>query len=200
MAVGVTLPLWLVILAGVLALIGLLDRLLVPSVRWFIRSRANKVLDEVGSRLRIEIRPFQHTRRQALIDRLLYDDKVQQAAAACMRAQNLPRELIALGLTKARTETIRALARTVADGELRLEPGVDVDETIQSLQALPGIGAWTAHYIAMRALGYPDAFPYADLGLMKALGLRKPRDMLAAAEPWRPWRAYAAHHLWASLK
>jgi len=94
MAAGVTLPLWLVILAGVLALIGLLDRLLVPSVRWFIRSRANKVLDEVGSRLRIEIRPFQHTRRQALIDRLLYDDKVQQAAAACMGAQNLPRELV----------------------------------------------------------------------------------------------------------
>jgi hypothetical protein len=90
----VTLPLWLAVLAGVLALIGLLDRLLMPSVRWFIRSRANKVLDEVGSRLRIEIRPFQHTRRQALIDRLLYDDKVQQAAAACMGAQNLPRELV----------------------------------------------------------------------------------------------------------
>jgi glycerol-3-phosphate O-acyltransferase len=90
----VTLPLWLAVLAGVLALIGLLDRLLVPSVRWFIRSRANKVLDEVGSRLRIEIRPFQQTRRQALIDRLLYDDKVQQAAAACMRAQNMPRELV----------------------------------------------------------------------------------------------------------
>jgi AraC family transcriptional regulator of adaptative response / DNA-3-methyladenine glycosylase II len=122
------------------------------------------------------------------------------APTAARVAQASPRELIALGLTKARTETIRALARTVADGELRLEPGVDVDETIQSLQALPGIGAWTAHYIAMRALGYPDAFPHADLGLMKALGLRKPRDMLAAAEPWRPWRAYAAHHLWASLK
>ncbi len=90
----VTLPLWLVVLVGALALVGLLDRLLVPSVRWFIRSRANKVLDEVSSRLRIEIRPFQHTRRQALIDRLLYDDKVQQAAAACMRAQNLPRELV----------------------------------------------------------------------------------------------------------
>jgi AraC family transcriptional regulator of adaptative response / DNA-3-methyladenine glycosylase II len=110
------------------------------------------------------------------------------------------RELIALGLTKKRAETIRALARTIADGELKLEPGVDIDETIQSLQALPGIGAWTAHYIAMRALGYPDAFPHADLGLMKALGLRKAGDILAAAEPWRPWRAYAAHHLWASLK
>jgi AraC family transcriptional regulator of adaptative response / DNA-3-methyladenine glycosylase II len=109
------------------------------------------------------------------------------------------RELIALGLPKKRAETIRALARTIADGELRLEPGVDIEETMQGLEALPGIGAWTAHYIAMRALGYPDAFPHADLGLMKALGLRKAGDMLAAAEPWRPWRAYAAHHLWASL-
>ena len=110
------------------------------------------------------------------------------------------RELIVLGLTKKRAETIRALARAVAAGELKLEPGVNIEETMQGLQALPGIGAWTAHYIAMRSLGYPDAFPHADLGLMKTLGLRKPGDMLAAAEPWRPWRSYAAHHLWASLK
>ena len=111
-----------------------------------------------------------------------------------------PRELVALGLTKKRAETIHGLARAVADGELELEPGVDIESTMQGLQALPGIGEWTAHYIAMRALGYPDAFPHADLGLMKALGLRKAAEMLAAAEPWRPWRAYAAHHLWASLK
>jgi len=90
----ITLPLWLVVLAGVLALIGLLDRLLVPSARWFIRNRANKVLDEVGSRLRIEIRPFQQTRRQVLIDRLLYDEKVQQAAAAVAREQKMPREVV----------------------------------------------------------------------------------------------------------
>jgi len=90
----VTLPLWLVILVGALALIGLLDRLLVPSVRWFIRSRASKVLDEVGSRLRIEIRAFQQTHRQVLIDRLLYDEKVQQAAAAFAREQNMPREVV----------------------------------------------------------------------------------------------------------
>jgi AraC family transcriptional regulator of adaptative response / DNA-3-methyladenine glycosylase II len=110
------------------------------------------------------------------------------------------RELIALGLTGKRAGTIRALANAVAGGGLRLEPAADVDATMQALQALPGIGAWTAHYIAMRALGYPDAFPHADLGLMKALGLSKAGDMLAAAEPWRPWRAYAAHHLWASLR
>ena len=90
----VTLPLWLVILVSALALIGLLDRLLVPSVRWFIRSRASKVLDEVGSRLRIEIRAFQQTHRQVLIDRLLYDEKVQQAAAAFAREQNMPREVV----------------------------------------------------------------------------------------------------------
>ncbi|MGH2618570.1 MAG: AlkA N-terminal domain-containing protein, partial [Thermomicrobiales bacterium] len=109
------------------------------------------------------------------------------------------REVIALGLTQKRAETVRSLARAVADGTIKLEPSVDVEETMQALQALPGIGAWTAHYIAMRALGYPDAFPHADLGLMKALGLRKAADVLAAALPWRPWRAYAAQHLWVSL-
>jgi len=94
MTAGVILPLWLVVLAGLLALIGLLDRLLVPSVRWFIRNRANKVLDQVSSRLRIEIRPFQQTRREVLIDRLLYDEKVQQAAAAFAREQKMPREVV----------------------------------------------------------------------------------------------------------
>ena len=101
----VTLPLWLVVLVALLALIGLLDRLLVPSVRWFIRSRASKVLDEVASQLKIEIRPFQQTRRQVLIDRLLYDDKVQQAAAACAREQNMPREVV--------MARIRAYAREI---------------------------------------------------------------------------------------
>ena len=110
------------------------------------------------------------------------------------------RELTALGLTTKRAATIRALGRAVAEGAIKLEPGVDIEATMRGLQALPGIGPWTAHYIAMRALGYPDAFPHADLGLMKALGSRKPADMFAAAEPWRPWRAYAAQHLWASLK
>jgi len=104
----VTLPLWLVVLAGVLAAIGLADRLLVPSVRWFIRSRANKVLDEVASRLRIEIRPFQQTRRQVLIDRLLYDDKVQQAAASHARAHNMPREVVMSRITAYAREIVPA--------------------------------------------------------------------------------------------
>ena len=104
----VTLPLWLAVLVGALALIGLLDRLLVPSVRWFIRSRANKVLDEVATHLKIEIRPFQQTRRQVLIDRLLYDEKVQQAAAAYARAQNMPREVVMAQLTGYAREIVPA--------------------------------------------------------------------------------------------
>ena len=104
----VALPLWLVILVGLLAAVGLLDRLLVPSVRWFIRSRANKVLDEVGARLRIEIRPFQQTRRQVLIDRLLYDEKVQQAGAAYALAQNMPREVVIARITAYAREIVPA--------------------------------------------------------------------------------------------
>ena len=109
-------------------------------------------------------------------------------------------ELTGLGLTRKRAQTVLHLARAVARDGLKLEPGIAVEATMQRLQDLHGIGAWTAHYVAMRALGHPDAFPHADLGLMKALGSRNAKEILAAAEPWRPWRAYAAHHLWASLK
>ena len=104
----VTLPLWLVVLVGALAVIGLADRLLVPSVRWFIRSRANKVLDEVGARLRIEIRPFQQTRRQVLIDRLLYDEKLQQAAGEYARAHSMPRAVVMAQMTAYAREIVPA--------------------------------------------------------------------------------------------
>ncbi len=75
----VELPVWLVVVVGLLAIWALLERLLLPSVRWLIRSRAQKVIDEVGARLSIQIRPFQQTNRRALIDRLIFDDKVQHA-------------------------------------------------------------------------------------------------------------------------
>jgi glycerol-3-phosphate O-acyltransferase len=90
---SITVPLWLALAVAVLALWALLDRLLMPSARWFIRSRANKVLDEVGARLKIDIRPFQQVRRQALIDRLVFDEKVQQAARAFADAHQMPREV-----------------------------------------------------------------------------------------------------------
>jgi AraC family transcriptional regulator of adaptative response / DNA-3-methyladenine glycosylase II len=80
-----------------------------------------------------------------------------------------------------------------------LAPNADVDAALEKLRALPGVGEWTAHYIAMRALAWPDAFPHTDLGLMKALGEKNSRRVLAAGEAWRPWRSYAVMHLWQSL-
>ena len=81
-------------------------------------------------------------------------------------------------------------------------PRRSLEEAVDRLVALPGIGPWTAQYIAMRALREPDAFPHGDLGLQRALEDdqgRRPsaNQLLARAEPWRPWRAYAASHLWA---
>jgi glycerol-3-phosphate O-acyltransferase len=90
----IVIPVWVAIIGGVLALWALLDRLLVPSVRWVIRSRANKVLDEVGQRLRLQIRPFQQTSRRTLIDRLVFDEKVQQAATTFAQANQVPRDVV----------------------------------------------------------------------------------------------------------
>jgi AraC family transcriptional regulator, regulatory protein of adaptative response / DNA-3-methyladenine glycosylase II len=112
-------------------------------------------------------------------------------------------DLNGLGITQSRIVALRALAQSVARGELVLDQSADRVQTGEQLQKLPGVGPWTASYIAMRALGDPDAFPVADLGLKRALeraGLAThPREILVRAESWRPWRAYVAHHLWASL-
>ncbi len=108
-------------------------------------------------------------------------------------------ELGALGITGRRVQAIQALARAVAEGTLVLEPGADVERQLAGLRALPAVGEWTAQYIAMRALAWPDAFPHTDYGVMKALGERSPRRVLDLAEQWRPWRAYATLHLWRSL-
>ncbi|MCG3189976.1 MAG: Glycerol-3-phosphate acyltransferase [Burkholderiaceae bacterium] len=93
MSSSITVPLWLALIVALLAVWALLDRLLMPSARWFIRSRADKVLDEVSQRLPIHIRPFQQVRRQAMIDRLVFDEKVQQAVRALADAQRMPREV-----------------------------------------------------------------------------------------------------------
>ncbi len=106
--------------------------------------------------------------------------------------------IIERGLTRRRAETVQALARAVAEQKLRLEPAANTDEAIAALHELPGIGPWTVQYIAMRALSDPDAFPDSDLGLLKALRFTHPAKLAAAAERWRPWRAYAAVHLWNS--
>jgi AraC family transcriptional regulator of adaptative response / DNA-3-methyladenine glycosylase II len=103
----------------------------------------------------------------------------------------------------ARARAISGLAAAVAADPNLFGPRAGLDEAVAALRALPGIGEWTAQYIAMRQLREPDAFPAADVGLMRALadagGVRPtPAQLLARAETWRPWRAYAALHLWAS--
>ena len=116
------------------------------------------------------------------------------------RIAGLPYGRIArLGMPGARARTVLALARAVAGGKLDLMPNADIEATLENLRSLPGVGEWTAQYIAMRALAWPDAFPHTDLGVMKALGETSARRVLAAGEAWRPWRAYAVMHLWQSL-
>jgi AraC family transcriptional regulator, regulatory protein of adaptative response / DNA-3-methyladenine glycosylase II len=106
--------------------------------------------------------------------------------------------LASVGLPPARAESLRSLASAIAHREIDLEPGVDPTAVVAKLVELPGIGPWTAEYIAMRALRWPDAFPATDLGLVKASGLKCAKVLAKTAERWRPWRAYAAMHLWES--
>jgi AraC family transcriptional regulator of adaptative response / DNA-3-methyladenine glycosylase II len=113
-------------------------------------------------------------------------------------------DIAAVGMPRARANAIRGLARTVVVRPAVLSPRRNLDEAIEALKELPGIGEWTAQYIAMRELREPDAFPAGDVGLLRAMeagpGVRPtPRELLTLAEKWRPWRAYAAAHLWASL-
>ncbi len=112
-------------------------------------------------------------------------------------------DLSAMGMPGARAKTLSGLAAAVAANPRIFEAGHSLDEAMAQLRALPGVGEWTAQYIAMRLLREPDAFPAADIGLLRAMagedGARPtPRQLLAQAELWRPWRAYAAQHLWTS--
>ncbi|QNP60254.1 DNA-3-methyladenine glycosylase 2 family protein [Paenacidovorax monticola] len=108
-----------------------------------------------------------------------------------------------LGIVRQRQAAIVALARAVDSGRIALHASADVDATTAALCQLPGIGDWTAQYIAMRALRWPDAFPSGDVALHKALGVRggRPpaRAALEASQAWRPWRSYAVIRAWASM-
>lgn len=104
-----------------------------------------------------------------------------------------------LGIIRTRARSIRALAEALLRDGLRLSPAADPDPQMEALLALPGFGQWTAQYVAMRALAWPDAFPHTDLGVKKALAGRSDREILAMAEAWRPWRSYATMNLWHSL-
>jgi AraC family transcriptional regulator of adaptative response / DNA-3-methyladenine glycosylase II len=105
-------------------------------------------------------------------------------------------KLARIGMPKARAETIQALARAVCDGQITFEGVTNLDAFLTRLCEIPGIGKWTAQYVAMRALGEPDAFPSGDLGLLRNSSLECFRDLETRAEAWRPWRAYAAMYLW----
>jgi AraC family transcriptional regulator, regulatory protein of adaptative response / DNA-3-methyladenine glycosylase II len=109
-------------------------------------------------------------------------------------------DLTGIGLTRSRAESILAMAQAVTNGSIKLDVAVSIDRALAKLKELPGIGDWTVNYFAMRVFRWPDAFPYSDLGILKALNTTNPRHALAAAENWRPWRAYAAMHLWKSLE
>jgi AraC family transcriptional regulator, regulatory protein of adaptative response / DNA-3-methyladenine glycosylase II len=107
-------------------------------------------------------------------------------------------QLGALGVTRQKQTAIKAIAQALVDGDLVLDPTVDVASTIVQLKAMHGIGDWTAQYIAMRALAWPDAFPSSDYGVLKALG-GTPAQAVKTSQEWRPWRAYATRYLWHSL-
>ncbi|QIM50958.1 DNA-3-methyladenine glycosylase 2 family protein [Hydrogenophaga crocea] len=119
-------------------------------------------------------------------------------------AEATPDALGALGIVRQRQAAIQALARAVAHGTLDLGPHANVTASTQALTALPGIGPWTAQYIAMRALRWPDAWPAADVALHHTLGLSgTPRERERAcdtlAQAWKPWRSYAVLRAWAGL-
>jgi len=102
------------------------------------------------------------------------------------------------GIVAARARSIIALAAADGSGELCLDGGThhEPDEAIRRLAAIPGIGPWTAHYIAMRALRWPDAFPKEDIAVRNRLGGVSAKEAEALSQPWRPWRSYAVMHLW----
>jgi AraC family transcriptional regulator of adaptative response / DNA-3-methyladenine glycosylase II len=99
-------------------------------------------------------------------------------------------------LTQARAQTLHALAVEVASERLRLAPLEPLEPALNGLLAIKGIGDWTAQYVAMRALSWPNAFPGGDLILRRQLGVETATEATAIAAQWAPWRAYATVHLW----
>jgi AraC family transcriptional regulator of adaptative response / DNA-3-methyladenine glycosylase II len=117
-------------------------------------------------------------------------------SAECM-SEVSAENIAALGMVGSRARCLAALARAVAERKVVLAFASNVEEQIENLMSLPGIGPWTAQYIAMRALHWPDAFPAGDLVLMRAAHANQ-KQLLERAKAWQPWRAYAAHYLWQS--
>jgi len=108
-------------------------------------------------------------------------------------------DIASLGIVSARARCILAMAQACASGELQLEAGNDPDKAIAQLVTLPGIGQWTANYIAMRALRWPDAFPKEDIAIRNNLGGVSAKQAEEMSQAWRPWRSYAVMHIWKNM-
>lgn len=139
-----------------------------------------------------------------------YGAPVQTGVEGLTRTFPLPEDVLALGdavadrlgalgVTAARSHTICALARALSRGEIDLGLCARPEAEIGKLMGIRGIGSWTAQYIAMRAMEWPDAFLETDAGVKRALPSRTPRELLKMAEAWRPWRSYATVNLWNAL-
>ena len=120
-----------------------------------------------------------------------------ESAALKVRYEN---HLGPLGITGARARSVLALAEALATGAVTLSLHADPQDTMERLLELTGFGPWTAQYIAMRALGWPDAFLTGDLGVKKALAGIAPEKIATLSETWSPWRSYATVSLWSSLE
>lgn len=144
--------------------------------------------------------------RARRLNGILVERSAQQPAGPLASFFPTPRQVVDadlsnMGMPGARVAALKAIAEAAIADPALFERAASLDETIARLLAVRGIGPWTAHYIAMRACGEPDAFPASDIGLLRgardASGRRPtPAQLLARAERWRPWRAYAAHYLW----
>jgi 3-methyladenine DNA glycosylase/8-oxoguanine DNA glycosylase len=148
-------------------------------------SLASRLVERFGE-------PFSSDSAVPGLSRLFPEPKVLAAA-----------DISVLGMPGSRAKAVSAVAAAVLRDPHLLQPGQGLDAAITRLMAVPGVGEWTAQYIALRALNETDAFPASDIGLQRALangsGVRpSARELTARAEQWRPWRAYAAIHLWSA--
>jgi len=147
------------------------------------RTLARRLVDEFGERIDTPFAELTH----------LFPTAATIAAAE-------PARIGHLGIVRQRVGALQALACEAAAGRIELHPAAPLQATLETLRALPGIGEWTVQLIAMRVLGWPDAFASTDIGLLNALGTRDVARVLAQAEAWRPWRAYAVVRLWQTLE
>jgi AraC family transcriptional regulator of adaptative response / DNA-3-methyladenine glycosylase II len=181
------------------------DRVLAPSVRRNPGLRVNGAFDAFEAAVRVVVGQQVSVRAATTVaGRIAVAlgepvetpfaglDRLAPTAVAVLQAGEA--RIARLGMPGARARTLLALAAAVDSGSLRLERGADPADVRDRLLALPG--PWTADLVAMRALGAADAFPGGDLGVLRALGVKSAREAEARAEAWRPWRAYAAMHLW----